>query len=668
MKGLVVPRRAPGPLRGPSAELARTALLAAFVSSLGLASGCGDPPAPPGPDAASAVVVGAPCGAGNSCGPGLTCLADFPGGYCTALCDGAPCAAGAVCDRVISPPLCTDACTARSECRAGYQCWRGGCVPSCIDDSSCGMVGARCAEGQCVGPECTDAAMCPPGRDCLAGVCVEVPDAGPMLLPVGARCTVDAACSSGICLPPERGGLCTRACADALQCAGEVGFSAACGPATRGGEVGTYCLPYEGSGEPVGEPCELHADCQSSSCIQGTCTEACNEPGDCPVGLECGSMPFEAGSFSGCRFPAGSVYEVLLPELTLSAGFGNSPQRVALPRDVASVTLQSRRISGDPLPMGFLQVTQAAAGATVTHFDLEALFRWVDQPNRWIPSSSQEVITMGLPGSTSDRVELRRSSVRFSVLTFQRMMGDTGSMRLQPSVLVRRGTDPGAGAIDVAVHLVGVGVSAAAAPANDRVQAMLSRMDEILGGVGIRRGGTSYHDVGSSTLAVVDSTEGPDSELSQLFRLGSDRSGRVLSLFLVRSIEAGGDGFNTLGVAGGIPGPVGIHGTMHSGVAIAFDAAVVGDSGRLAGHIAAHEGGHYLGLYHVTERVRACSGSETPETVMCAPFGGGDTLLDTGYGDTTNLMHWSLVGMGSNTGLSSGQGHVLRHSGLVSWP
>ena len=63
-----------------------------------------------------------------------------------------------------------------------------------------------------------------------------------------------------------------------------------------------------------------------------------------------------------------------------------------------------------------------------------------------------------------------------------------------------------------------------------------------------------------------------------------------------------------------------------------------------------------------------CSGSETPETTMCMPFGGGDTLADTTYGDTSNLMNWSLIGMGSNTGLSGGQGHVLRHSGLVGWP
>lgn len=519
-----------------------------------------------------------------------------------------------------------------------------------------------------MGAECTDPSMCPAGWDCVSGMCTEVPDGGPMLLLLGEPCTMDAECNSGICLPPDRGGVCSRTCEDPLQCSAGVSFSAACAPVTRGGAVGTYCIPFNGTGVLNGDPCGSNAECQSSTCVAGLCTEACDDARDCTLGTDCGGTPYEAGTFSGCQLPSGNPYQVLLPDVSLRAGFGNSLQRVALPSDVASVTLQSTHRSGDSLPMAFNQVTQVEGGTTIEHFDLGDLFDWIDQPNRWIPQDGYEAVAMGVPMSTGDRVRLRQRSIRFSVLAFQREMGDMGSTVIQPSVLVRRGADPGTGVLDVAVHLVGVGVSASDAPGNTRVQTMLSRMDDILAGVRIRRGTTTYHDVSSSTLAVIDSAEGPDSELAQLFRMSAGRSGRVLSLFLVRSIEAGGDGFNTLGIAGGIPGPVGIHGTMHSGVAIAFDRSVVGDSARLAGHIAAHEGGHYLGLFHVTERIRPCTGSETPETTTCMPFGGGDTLADTTHGDESNLMNWSLVGMGSNTGLSSGQGHVLRHSNLVSWP
>ena len=662
------PAHAAGTSRRLRAPVTRASIAVhAALLAAALAAGCGDPPAPVGDDA-GAPIVGAACSASQPCGFGLTCLGDFPGGYCTVVCESASCPSGSICDRGIAPPLCTDACLTRTDCRDGYQCWRGGCIPGCSDASSCGVEGASCEDGQCIGAECSDPSMCPPGWDCLAGTCIEVPDGGPVLLGLGQACAMDADCGSGICLPPERGGVCTLACADPLECSREVTFSAACGPATRGGTVGTYCLPFTGTGALNGDPCASNDDCQSRTCVASLCTEACNEPGDCTLGTQCGTAAFEAGSFQGCLLPSGNPYEVLLPEITLEAGFGNPGQRVALPADVASVTLQCAHRSGDALPMGFNQVTQVVGGTTVTHFDLGELFDWIDQPNRWIPSDGFEIVSMGLPGSTSDRVSLRPSSVRFSVLVFQRMMGDTGTATIQPSVLVRRGTDPGTGSIDVAVHLVGVGVTASEAAGSARVQALLTRMDEVLAAARIRRGTTTYHDVSSSSLSVIDSAEGPDSELAQLFRLSSGRSGRVLSLFLVRSIEAGGDGFNTLGIAGGIPGPVGVHGTMHSGVAIAFDRSVVGDSGRLAGHIAAHEGGHYLGLFHVTERIRPCTGSETPDTTTCMPFGGGDTLADTAHGDTTNLMNWSLVGMGSNTGISGGQAYVLRHSNLVSWP
>lgn len=642
----------------------RAAWLAAIVFSL--AWGCGDPPPPPMPDA-GAPVYGAPCGGGASCGPGLTCLPDFPGGYCTADCSSAACGAGAVCDRGISPNLCTDACDDRTDCRDGYQCWRGGCLPACTDAASCGSTGATCMDGQCVGPECTDDGQCPPGYGCDAGTCVERPDAGPVLLGDGQPCAADAECTSGICLPPARGGICSRACVDAITCAGEVPFSAACGPVTRGGAVGTYCIPFGGAGEAMGDPCATNADCAASTCVAGFCTEACDDARDCAYGLECGATPYEAGSFSGCHFPAGTTYEVTLPDYPLDAGTGTAPLRFALPSDVTAVTLQVRTISGDPLPLGFYQVEQGGTRL----FDLETLYEWVDQPNRWLPGDGYEVITLGVPNSTADRVALRGRSFRFSFLVFTRTMGDTGRATVRPSVLVRRQTDAGTGRLDLAVHLVGVGVSAAEAPSNARVQALVTRLGEVLGPAGLRVGTVTYHDVPSSTLSVIDSADGPDSELAQLFRMSSGRSGNVLSLFLVRSIETGGEGFNTLGIAGGIPGPVGIHGTMHSGVAIAFDASVVGagtGGGRLAGHIAAHEGGHYLGLYHVTERLRPCMGAERPDTSMCMPFGGGDTLADTAYGDTSNLMNWSLVGSGTNTGLSAGQGYVLRRSGLVAWP
>ena len=73
--------------------------------------------------------------------------------------------------------------------------------------------------------------------------------------------------------------------------------------------------------------------------------------------------------------------------------------------------------------------------------------------------------------------------------------------------------------------------------------------------------------------------------------------------------------------------------------------------------ILAHECGHFMGLFHTTENGRACGAGEVPSaTDMCVPFGGTDVIGDTNRGDTTNLMHF--VVLGSNWNLTSGQGFV----------
>ena len=52
----------------------------------------------------------------------------------------------------------------------------------------------------------------------------------------------------------------------------------------------------------------------------------------------------------------------------------------------------------------------------------------------------------------------------------------------------------------------------------------------------------------------------------------------------------------------------------------------------------------------------------------CAPFGGGDTLVDTERLDGTNLMWYALGGADGrtyNVALSEGQGYVIRRNPLT---
>lgn len=487
------------------------------------------------------------------------------------------------------------------------------------------------------------------------------------MLPLGAPCERARDCTSGICLAAALGGVCSRECGDASECF-DLG-EAACSPVVEGGAVRALCAPLPDGSRPMGAACAVDDECEARVCQEGQCSEVCDDDGDCLTNQVCAPFP-RAGSvgevYSGCgyrsRIGALQVDDVDLGTLELGAGRVTTLE-LAVPPDTVSITFQARRISGDPLDLTFVTVRDPH-GTTV--LDVNRILELEDQPLRWIPLDTGELIAALLPNSTPDRLPMVPGLHRWSIAAVPRTSADTGSARVRLRALVKRGPRGSAteGSLDLDIHLAGVGLTAESAPSDARLQGALSRLATILAPAGIRVGDVAYHTVGDSRFAIIDSVTGADSELAQLFRLSADRAGRRLSMFLVRSISASGEGFRALGIAGGIPGPVDEHGTRNSGVVIAFDPAVIGSgtSGAdRAGHVMAHEIGHYLGLYHVTERNRPCGPGETEG---CAPFGGEDTLADTTRGDTTNLMHWSVVSGGANDRLSAGQGFVLRASAL----
>ena len=609
---------------------------------------------------------GAPCGTSRPCPSGLSCLPTSDSvGYCTTTCDTLACPMGTACNSTFGASVCLRACANDAACHAGQQCWSGACQPACGDGNQCGGSGATCVAGRCHGPECTVTTDCPMGRVCSGGRCLTGNDGGPLMLGDGAPCTSSGDCASGFCLPADRGGVCTVRCMNGDVCFGEP-FNSACGPATIGGAIGTFCLPYRMNQGNNAAACATDADCGNSTCVLGQCRDVCMTQAQCILGQHCTSVAHGGGAFMGCGYdpaPAsGTEVRVLdLGTFTVASGQGTPDILFATPPGTISVTLRARQVGGDPLDMLFYRVVDST---NTNIFSLNAMAMYVDQTIRWYPYDSSSAVAMLIPNTTTDRYTYRAGRMQFSVAAYAAAPATSGSVNMHVDALeVVAAAPPTTGTLHLRIHLVGVGVTAASAPSDARMGAFVSRYRQVLSMVGITVADITYVDINAPALDIIDSASGYTSELAQLFRMSSGTNEDILNLFLVQNITAGGTGeFNTLGIAGGIPGPPRVQGSSHSGVVIAFDPGVVGPGtggGFIAGTVAAHESGHFLGLYHTTENGRPCAAGEIPTMANhCAPFGGSDVIGDTAYGDSSNLMNFAIVGAASNDRLTPGQGFV----------
>jgi hypothetical protein len=261
------------------------------------------------------------------------------------------------------------------------------------------------------------------------------------------------------------------------------------------------------------------------------------------------------------------------------------------------------------------------------------------------------------------------------------------------------------GTLDVAFHLVDaptpvLQIDAAAAPADRRVRRMVDSFAWLLSGAGLCLGTVTFYDEPGWARArfgngVSADDPTPCGNLPQL--LATSRIGeRSLELFLVTRLTGSSTGSTVVvGVDGTIPGPATVNGTVASGAVISAaglaQSASAGCPEPASGaapdpmacgadevaYIAAHESGHYLGLYHPTEGGGESFDplSDTPHcecTSRCGdPSGcsGGVSPArcsqpDPLCGGGGNLMFWVVSGA-SEGFLSPQQALIARSSPLV---
>jgi hypothetical protein len=267
--------------------------------------------------------------------------------------------------------------------------------------------------------------------------------------------------------------------------------------------------------------------------------------------------------------------------------------------------------------------------------------------------------------------------------------------RYDVKVLVKPGATASTGTMDVNLHLVTNHYTAASAAADPSMARMRETLATYLARAGIALGAVNFVDETATVKAryaagvnVDDLT--PCGEVATVLRLAVP--GNAMSLFLVNSLTTSQGGFTVVGQDGTIPGPATVGGTIASGALVsianltktstptscqgAIDLKACGAD--FTAYIGAHETGHFLGLYHVTEG----SGTlfdpvkDTPicQVSVCAP-GQVDVvnaectkqLVDPastcGGGD--NLMFWLVDTVLSAGTISPQQSSILRASPAV---
>jgi len=205
----------------------------------------------------------------------------------------------------------------------------------------------------------------------------------------------------------------------------------------------------------------------------------------------------------------------------------------------------------------------------------------------------------------------------------RRIIGMVGALALAGAVALSftslsgcggGGDDGGGGGNTLNVNIWLVSIPDYSGQGVTNLQTMITEFIRLMNALGLNIGDVQIIELSGSPYDSMTFvyTQG---QLDALFRLSSQApNDNYLNFFLIRDLGGGG---GILGIAGAIPRPV-EKGTSESGVAINTFGGLTRMTAAgllMQGNTMAHEAGHYLGLWHTTEREGTVFDplSDTPE-------------------------------------------------------
>ncbi len=491
-----------------------------------------------------------------------------------------------------------------------------------------------------------------------AALCLLVASAcdgdGPAPGPRGEACKSDRDCGALTCV------------AD-LQAAPEdlAALTLTCGDASDAGEAGV--------------PCEEDADCARGVCLlAGACARSCERARDCGDLERCQPVfarrgPDALQTLSACVAIADAPTSATVDRQVIEAALEPPTSGVDLDAidgvDAVLYVLEHGDEDwpndGECRPALCVRSLRTRDSAPVDLFEAGVDYVQADAPRNPVAIGAHlhPAVVMLPIGSAS-----ALSTAGYSVELQAAQRGD---------LLVTRLTSGGGGGrLDLNVFYVG---ALDWQPEGERGPALLADaleiVEDILGQADIFVGevrqvaipgelpvlGTAFPDGDAAQgFAVLQPRFGVYMELPGLFRLSAGAANAAINLFFVQEIEPLAPGGEPEAQAGGIPGPLAMHGTGASGIAISTD--MMAGNAEMLGRTLAHEIAHYLGLFHTSEQNGAVYEplADTPECRLDQDEGGdGLSVADCQAHGADNLMFWAKT---TGTALTEQQRAVLRRA------